>query len=103
MRRALPIILIIAVSSLGYIYFTQNREPEHELAQPKYDSVEEIVEACAEVMGGAEVIEVFLVAGGGQPLDLLGRQMETWSSGKPCHIPSVPRNVSFWICFSETL
>ena len=43
MRRVLPIILIIAISSLGYIYYTQNREPEHSLAQPKYDDIEEIV------------------------------------------------------------
>jgi len=57
MRRVIPILFIIALSSFGFIYFTQNREPEHTVAQPRYDSVEEIVEACAEAMGGAEVIE----------------------------------------------
>lgn len=57
MKRVLPILVIIALLSSGYLYFSQYREPEHEMAQPKYDDVEEIVDACAEAMGGAEVIE----------------------------------------------
>jgi hypothetical protein len=57
MRRVVPVLFIVVLASLGFLYFTQNREPEHTVAQPKYDSVEDIVEACAEAMGGAEVIE----------------------------------------------
>jgi hypothetical protein len=57
MRRVIPVLFIIALSSLGFLYFNQNREQEHIIIQPRYDNVEEIVEACAEAMGGTEVIE----------------------------------------------
>jgi hypothetical protein len=57
MKRVLPIIFVIALLSAGFLYFTQNREQEHDIAQPKYADVEDIVEACAEAMGGADIVE----------------------------------------------
>lgn len=57
MKRILPALVIIALSSLVFLYFTQNKEPEHKIIQPKYDDVEEIVEACTEAMGGVEIVE----------------------------------------------
>lgn len=57
MKKVIPILFIIALSSSGFLYFIQNREQEHNIIQPRYDNVEEIVEACAEAMGGTEIIE----------------------------------------------
>ncbi len=57
MRRVLQVLFIIVLSGLGFLYFNQNREQEREILEPRFDDVEEIVEACAEAMGGADVVE----------------------------------------------
>ena len=57
MNKSTPIILILVVAVSGYIYITQFGDQPSDLIQPRFDNLDDIMDACAEAMGGLDLVD----------------------------------------------
>jgi hypothetical protein len=55
MRKEYATIFILVLAVTGYIYLSTFREQENN-TPPRYDNIDDILAACAEAMGGTDVI-----------------------------------------------
>jgi len=58
MKRVIPVIIIVVVAaSIGFLYINGYFDERSSPVEPKYDNVDDIITACAEAMGGVDVID----------------------------------------------
>ena len=57
MKKEYSLIFVLVLAVSGYIYLTVLREPDNNLIPPRYDNVDDILDACRVAMGGNEVID----------------------------------------------
>lgn len=57
MNKSTPIILIIVLAVSGYFYITQFRDQQDDPTPPRFDNIEDILDAYADAMGGSGIID----------------------------------------------